>query len=170
MRCDGLSVPDFQGSRQCQLIGFSNYWLNLLFNLYTVHFMMITQCFERTILLLKMFKDAYMNCFYFLHIFSGAKMLQKLEIHFATLSATSMVTTAKTSKKAVELILWHSFRNEVKATCLPIKVQIWQSLKIMSHKLILMLPDWWITMIVVLRGTALIHLLRINDRITCKQK
>ena len=34
---------------------------------------MNTQCFERTILRLKMFKDAYMNCFYFLHIFSGAK-------------------------------------------------------------------------------------------------
>ena len=30
-------------------------------------------------------------------------MLQKLEIHFATLSATSMVTTAKTSKKAVKI-------------------------------------------------------------------
>ena len=30
-------------------------------------------------------------------------MLQKLEIHFATLSATSMVTTAKTSKNAVKI-------------------------------------------------------------------
>ena len=44
-----------------------------------------------------------MGYFYFLHIISGAKMLQKREIHFATPSATSMVTTIKTSKKAIEI-------------------------------------------------------------------
>ena len=38
-------------------------------------------------------------------------MLQKLEIHFATLSATSMVTTAKTSKNAVKIYgsVWWSY-------------------------------------------------------------
>ena len=111
MQCDGLSVPDFQGSRQCQLIGFSNYWLNLLFSLYTVHFMMITQCFERTKLLLKMFKDAYMNCFYFLHIFSGAKNVTETGDPFCNTFCNLNGYYCKNSKNAVKIYdsVWWSY-------------------------------------------------------------
>lgn len=49
--------------------------------------------------------------FIFFILSAKPKMLQKLEIHFATLSATSMVTTAKTSKNAVKFYgsVWWSY-------------------------------------------------------------